>query len=104
MGTSAKIIVEGMESVAVYKHYDGYPATTFEWLEWFNKDFTEKRGDDPSYKLAQLLRSSVRSADRYGLDDSEYTGWGVMPAEHLTCNYHYKLCKDGTVTWEQISQ
>ena len=70
MATRATIKVEGIESVKVYKHWDGMPKHTLPWLKKFNKDFTKARGDDPDYKFAQLLRSSARDAEEFGLDAS----------------------------------
>jgi len=98
MATRATIYVEGIDTVKVYKHWDGYPEATLPWLEDFNKSFTEERGHDPDYKFAQLLRSSMRDAKKYGLDDSHHTGWGVV---HINgdCNeeHEYHLLADGTV-------
>ena len=39
MATRCTIIVEGIDSVKVYKHWDGYPEATLEWLQDFNEDF-----------------------------------------------------------------
>lgn len=104
MGTSAAIIVEGLEQVRVYKHFDGDPDSTLPWLTDFNKTFAEKRGEDESYKFAQLLRSSTRDAKKYDLDDSEYTGWGVMPnVGDCGENFTYILKLDGTVEWHEGS-
>ena len=111
MGTRALIHVQGLPEVAVYKHYDGYPEGTLPWLEKFNKDFAEKRGDDPNYKLAQLLRSSVRDAEEFGLDKSVHTGWGIVPNKSVHTgwgivpttpdgfgeDYEYTLLIDGRV-------
>ena len=98
MATRATIYVEGIDTVKVYKHWDGYPEATLPWLEDFNKSFTERRGDDPDYKFAQLLRSSMRDASKYHLDDSEFTGWGVVPINaDMWEEYEYHLLADGTV-------
>jgi len=98
MATRATIYVEGIDTVKVYKHWDGYPSATLPWLEDFNKSFTQKRGDDPDYKLAQLLRSSAFDAGKYNLDSSRDTGWGVV---HINgdCNeeHEYHLMADGKV-------
>ena len=63
-----------------------------EWLENFNNSFNKKRGDDPQYKFAQLLRSSQREGNIYNLDMSETTGWGVVEYE-VDCgeDYEYTL-------------
>lgn len=104
MGTRAIIKTEGT-TVAVYKHYDGYPSGTLPWLEKFNKEFSEKRGNDPMYKVAQLLRDSERSKDDFTtLDPSKFTGWGVViiPEDQQDTfdmweEYEYVLKMDGTV-------
>lgn len=103
MGTRALIKIEG-HKVAVYKHFDGYPEATLPWLEAFNADFSERRKNDPDYKLAQLLRSSARDAEKYGLDDSKYTGWGVAMAhdDSIGQSYEYTLMNDGSVVVHKV--
>ncbi len=105
MSTNAYINIEGAEYVTVYKHWDGDPEGTLQWLEDFNRDFAENLGDDPSYKVAQLLRDSERSAEKYHLDRSKHTGWGVygyMDEKYLRSErmggYLYTLKSDGSVT------
>jgi hypothetical protein len=89
----------------VYKHWSGNPEATLEWLEDFNKSFSADRGDDPQYKFAQLLRSSSRDSRKYGLDDSNTTGWGVVPID-ADCNeeWEYYLNVDGTVTHRPVER
>ena len=100
MATRCTIIIEGIDLVKVYKHHDGYPEATLEWLQSFNEDFTKNRGDDPEYKIAQLLRSSARDSKKYGLDPSEHTGWGVIPKESDAGEeFEYVLHKDGRVSF-----
>lgn len=100
MATRATIKIEGLDFAKVYKHFDGYPSATLEWLQEFNKEFTDKRGDDENYKFAQLLRSSYRDAEKYNLDNSICSGWGVMPYDCECCeDYEYTLHSDGTVTY-----
>ena len=96
MGTAAVIRVEGSE-LEVYKHFDGYPEGTLPWLKSFNEDFSENRKNDPDYKMAQLLRDSVRSGDTFNLDGSHYTGWGVSTKGTNGYCYLYTLKEDGTV-------
>ena len=99
MGTRCIIEVKGVDYAKVYKHWDGYPEATLPWLTKFNKEFTENRGDDPAYKFAQLLRSSVFDCEEFDLDDSKETGWGVVsPTTDCDVSYTYILEKDGTVT------
>lgn len=103
MATTATIQLEGYKVAKLYKHWDGYPEATLQWLEDFNKDFVEKRGDDPSYKFAQLIRSSAFDCEKYGLDESRHTGWGVVSFnDNCGSNYQYRLMKDGTVEVSQI--
>ena len=80
-----------------YKHSDGTPKWTLPWLEKFNKDFSTRRRNDAPYKFAQLLRSSVRDGEEFGLDMDEYTGWGVYPSRDMSADYEYTLLKDGRV-------
>jgi hypothetical protein len=98
MATRATIQLEGYNVAKLYKHWDGYPEATLQWLEDFNKDFVENRGDDPEYKFAQLIRSSAFDCEKYGLDESRHTGWGVYAMDsRYNGEYQYRLMKDGTV-------
>jgi hypothetical protein len=105
MATRATISVEGLQSpIQLYKHWDGYPDGTLPWLEKFNKKFAQLRGDDPEYKFAQLIRSSVTMAEEFRLDTSSYTGWGVVSKDdNWGAEYHYTLHIDGTVTYKPVS-
>jgi len=121
MSTRAIIKVEGMDGIAVYKHWDGYPSGTLPWLKNFNKTFTKERGDDPEYKFAQLLRSSAFDSKEFGLGKDRCTGWGVFQFKKtegvpFDIAYVYVLKKDGKVdvleseqkkeglwTWKKIS-
>ncbi len=103
MATRCTIIVEGIDLVKVYKHHDGYPEATLEWLSEFNQDYKANRGDDAEYKFAQLLRSSVRDNDKYFLYDSKYLGWGVIPRDSDAGEeFEYVLHKDGNVSFKSI--
>lgn len=99
MGTRAVIRVEGLNACELYKHWDGGPESTEPWLNAFNKEFKDARGDDATYKFAALVRSSVFRAKEFNLDDSEFTGWGVSKQGENSWNYLYVLKKDGTVTY-----
>ena len=98
MGTRAFIEVEGSE-IGLYKHYDGYIKGTLPWLEDFFTEFYTKRGYDPEYCLAQLIRSSAFKADKFNLDKSTETGWGVMLKKDKPgdVEYTYKLCRNGSI-------
>ena len=99
MATRCSIIVEGVDLVKIYKHWDGYPSNMVAWLSEFNQDFKENRGVDAPYKFAQLLRSSIRDNGKYALDDSPYTGWGVFPMDtEMGEDFEYTLHTDGSVT------
>jgi len=100
MSTSATITVEGVTFAKVYKHFDGDPKSTLPWLKEFNRRFTAKRGNDPEYKFAQLLRSSSKDGEQYHLDRSEFTGWGVVEFDEEGSNYEYALKQDGSVTYK----
>jgi hypothetical protein len=97
MSTNAVIRVEGLDSVELYKHYDGYPEGTLEWLQEFNEDFEKNQGDDPQYKFAQLVRDSVVNGVKFSLDPSKYTGWGVDKPDSFYYDFLYILKNDGTV-------
>ena len=99
MGTACTIKVKGFNFAKVYKHWDGYPEATLPWLEFFNAEFTEKRGVDPLYKFAQLLRSSAFDSGNFNLDSSRETGWGVIEYSYAAGEkYEYTLQDDGSVT------
>lgn len=97
MATTATIQIESFKTAVLYKHWDGNPESTLKWLEDFNNDFIKNRGNDPEYKFAQLVRSSIRDAKKYGLDDSKYTGWGVFGFDQVDCEYRYRLMNNGEV-------
>jgi len=97
MGTCCIIKVKDVD-VVLYKHFDGYPEATLAWLEYFNQKFVKNRGCDPEYKFAQLIRSSSKDAEKFNLDDSEETGWGVYCPDSIGCSYTYVLNEDGSVT------
>lgn len=103
MATRSVIKVEGFTTAQLYKHWDGYPDSTLPWLEKFNREFTEKRGDDKSYKFAQLIRSSVFMQEEFRLDESTTTGWGVVGYDS-DCGeeFIYTLHSDGTVTYKSV--
>ena len=97
MSTRALIRIEGND-VALYKHQDGYPDATLEWLETFHKDFLAKRGVDPIYEFAQLVRSTTR----LGSNEDNYLGWGVVPfskdnPDSMGAVYLYTLKDSGEV-------
>lgn len=98
MATSATIKIEGLDNVKIYKHLDGYPDATLPWLKKFNDEFTRKRGNDPQYKFAQCLRSSAFDCEKFDLDDSRETGWGVVSGS-TNAEYNYILHTDGTVSY-----
>jgi hypothetical protein len=103
MGTRSKIQVEGCKHSEIYKHWDGYPDAMMQWLQDFNQDFANNRGNDPDYKLAQLLRFSITHADKYELDPSPYTGWGITKfGSNCGEEYLYILKADGTVTYKEV--
>ena len=99
MATRSTISIQGFKPI-VYKHWDGNPEAMLPWLTKFNKQFTERRGIDPHYKMAQLLRSSVLMRDEFALDASEVTGYGVFEKfEDIGQEYNYLLLDDGSVTY-----
>jgi hypothetical protein len=104
MATSASISLEGFGVAQLYKHWDGNPESTLQWLKDFNQDFVQHRGDDPAYKFAQLIRSSAFECEAYKLDPSRYTGWGVeAQSDNLSVDWEYRLMRDGSVTVKEGS-
>lgn len=89
MATRATIKIKGVDFAKVYKHFDGYPEGMVKWLTEFNDRFNEKRGYDPQYKFAQLLRFSSKYGKKYSLDESEYTGYGIVPID-ANCGEEYE--------------
>ena len=103
MATRCEIKVDGVDYAKVYKHWDGYPEATLPWLKSFNKSFAESRGDDPQYKFAQLLRSSAFDCEKFDLDPSDTTGWGVVKfGDDCGTEYTYTLKADGSVEVQEI--
>ena len=99
MSTPALIKIDGINFAKIYKHWDGDPDSTLPWLKRFNEEFAKKRGDDPEYKFAQLLRDSAFNGERFDLDDSRFTGWGVVGYNDFSADYEYTLHKDGSVSY-----
>ena len=102
MSTRAIIKIEGFTACNIYKHWDGYPEHLLPWLTRFNENFAENRGVDSEYKFAQLLRDSVRSESEFGLDKSQFTGWGVTMSD--SNKFTYTLHNDGSVTFKEAGQ
>jgi hypothetical protein len=92
MATRCTIKIEGVNYAKIYKHWDGYPEGMSSWLEEFNTNFNKERGNNPEYKFAQCLRFSEREGNRFNLDMSAYTGWGVIPFDDdCFAEYEYTL-------------
>lgn len=95
MATTSLITIEDMEDIAIYKHYDGHPQEMLIWLKDFHVDFIDNIGWNPSYELAQVLKSSARDHEKYNsLDNDKYFGWGIVKTKEYSTNYKYVLCKD----------
>ncbi len=107
MATRCIIQVEGLPNIILYKHFDGYPSATLPWLQKFNREY---RRNQPDYKFAQLVRSSVTLASEFDLDTSTETGWGICHVDRLRSHttpimgeeFAYKLLEDGDVTYNAI--
>ena len=101
MATRACVKIEGIEFAKVYKHWDGYPEAMMGWLQAFNEKFSSERGVDPSYKFAQLLRSSTKT--EFKLDANEFTGYGVIPFDS-SCGeeWEYTLLTDGKIEVKEV--
>ena len=104
MATRATIKIEGINEMKVYKHWDGNPKSTLPWLESFNESFTQGRGIDSSYKIAQLLRSSINDAKEFDLDGNLQTGWGLVPySDDCGAEFEYELLNNGKVTVKELN-
>lgn len=103
MATNATIKIEGYDLCKVFKYWDGNPENTLPWLEDFNQKFV-KQGRAGEYKMASLLRSSAFDAKEFNLDDSPYSGWGVVNYNHeIGVPYEYTLHLDGSVSYEKLA-
>ena len=101
MSTNALIVVKDRPTVGLYKHWDGYPEATLPWVTDFAQRFKQERGYDPDYCMAQLVRDSALSAEKFGLDPSTGTGWGIVNVKDAYYDYKYTICsKTGTVEVE----
>lgn len=103
MATRATISIANAPAV-LYKHWDGYPEAVLPWLTAFiQRD--EPRLDNPSYALAQLLRSSVWYAEEFGLDDSHQTGWGLSRShqQHSDTAFRYTITPDREIVVHQYN-
>jgi hypothetical protein len=68
-----------------------------------NKDFAKYRSVDAAYKFAQLVRSSIRDAEEYGLDSSKHTGWGIVGYnDNCGAEYEYTLLENGEVECVEV--
>jgi len=102
MATRGTIKIEGINYAKIYKHWDCNPDCMLDWLNDFNNDFNTNRGHDPEYKFAQLLRFSQREGDKYHLDMSKHTGWGVVEYdEDLWADYEYTLTNKQVIVNEK---
>lgn len=98
MSTNAVIRVEGFKVAELYKHWDGHSRETLPWLKEFNERISAEENVLPSEKFAQLLRSSAKDGEKFRLDPSIHTGWGVLPQGRGSYQYLYVLKADGTVS------
>jgi hypothetical protein len=100
MATRCQIQVKG-SPILIYKHNDDYPEGVLPTLEPMVKAFSENRGNDIEYCLAQIIR---RFAIADFKDDPEYTqktftGWGLDCEIHGDIEYFYVVdAAKGSVT------
>lgn len=103
MSTRSTVKIENFTLCKIYKHWDGSPEFMLPWLNAFNKNFAEQRGNDPQYKIASLLRSSAFDSEKYSLDNSRCTGYGLIPFDaDFGQEYEYTLHENGTVTFLEL--
>jgi len=93
--------INGFNTIEIYIHRVISQDLFLKWLNEFNSGFAKQRGNDSSYKFAQLLRSSVFDADKFALDKNILYGWEVLKtnsADESYFDYLYVLNNDGTVS------
>ena len=114
MSTRCQIGVNGNDCL-IYKHSDGYPGGEHGVLEVLApaaRTFADKRGNDPEYALAQIMRAFARKDEErrkemlayYEEEDTEnelgynmaetykeprMTGWGITTSIHGDIEYFY---------------
>ena len=119
MSTRSQIKVKGSE-IMIYKHSDGYPEGVMPTLKEIVKTFADKRGNEPDYALAQIMRAYARRDEEKRqaiLADDEQeawhdiykeprmTGWGLDCIQHGDIEYLYEVdLEERTITiydlWE----
>jgi hypothetical protein len=72
MSTRGQIKVKGSE-IMIYKHSDSYPGGVMPTLKEIVKTFADKRGNDPAYALAQIMRAFARRDEKRRLERLEET-------------------------------
>lgn len=104
MATRCTVKIAGFDTCKIYIHWDGYPEHKLAFLQAFNVDFWMNRGNDGSYKAAQLLRATALRQEEFGLDSSTHTGYGIVDY-NSDCGeeYEYMLEVDGSVNYIQRS-
>lgn len=101
MSINAIVRVKEIPNIVFYVHWNGYPSAILPWLESFNARFTKDRGfDDPTYKLAQLVRSSYYLKDTYNLNPDVTCGYGLGSYDDFDWDCEYLLHPCGKVTFE----
>lgn len=84
MSTRCQIQVKG-SPILIYKHSDGYPEGVLPVLEPFVKAFSDNRGNDVEYCLAQIVRTFALEYD----PETRLKGWGLDLVLHEDIEYLY---------------
>lgn len=97
MSTRCQIAIKdgnGLHSIKIYKHSDGYPNGVLPTLKPFVKNFVAQRGPDIEYCLAQIVRRFAikEYSDYNGIEPIpayRYVGWGIDTELHGDIEYLY---------------
>lgn len=79
--------------IYIYKHSDGYPEGVMPVLQGLVTRFHNKRGNDPEYLLAQIVRQFAIEDNKEGYSPAQdyFTGWGLDTIEHGDIEYLYEV-------------
>lgn len=94
--TKALISVEGLEGVYLLRLNDGGSEVFEKFLNRFNTQYENSRKNDPFFKMAQLIRSTIM------IDKDPIFGWAVYNHKRVQHDYEYILKSNGSVTQKKV--
>ena len=116
MSTRTQILVEGNESVKIYKHSDGYPSGVLPFLKELLPSFQLYRGFDDSYLTAHIsalfiqeqkqsylkeLKKAKKEGNKSNIEYysiPRFTGHGLDSSFHSDIEFLYVIKKDFSVS------